>query len=162
MDREATVTVAFTLIWIVGVALVGIPYLVASRTPDRLSGRGGVLRLLGLPLVLAGAGLYWRSTRELTGGGGTTVPAAEPDTLATSGPYRYTRNPFFVSVLLVVAGEAALLGNLGLVAYLEVLWGYFELLVVGYEERRLAETYGARYDEYRRSVPRWIAPPGHP
>lgn len=160
MERDSTVTVAFTLVWVVGVGLVGIPYLVASRTPDRVSGRGGRLRLLGIPLVVAGAVLYLWSTRALTGGGGTPVPTAEPAALATHGPYRYTRNPFYVSVLCVVAGEAVLLGNLGLVAYLGVLWGYVELLVVGYEEPRLTEKYGVAYDEYRRSVPRWIAPPG--
>ena len=35
------------------------------------------------------------------------------------------------------------------------MFGYFEALVVGYEEPRLHEKYGDQYDAYRNDVPRW-------
>lgn len=159
MDRDTALTTAFTLVWVVGVFLVGIPYLIVTRSPDRLSTESRLLRVLGVPLVVVGAALYLLSTRHLTDPGGTPVPANEPEDLVTDGPYRYTRNPFYVSVLCVLAGEALVLGHVGLVAYLGAVWGYFQLLVVGYEEPRLREKYGEAYEAYRREVPRWVGLP---
>lgn len=157
MDRDALGTTLFTLLWVGGIFVVGVPYLIVSRGPDRLSDRSGPVRYLGLPLIAAGALLYVWSTRELTEPGGTPAPTHEPADLVTSGPYRYTRNPFYVSVLAVLAGEALLFEHLGLAAYVGAMWVYFEALVVGYEEPRLRERYGEDYEAYCETVPRWVA-----
>lgn len=158
MDEDSIGTTAFTLVWVVGVFVLGIPYLITRRTSDKLAGHGGWLRLLGVPLVVVGTVLYIWTTRTLTNPGGTPAPTHEPKALVTSGPYQYTRNPYYVSVLCVLLGEAVLLGHIGLLAYTGVMLGYFEALVVGYEESRLHEKYGDQYDVYRTNVPRWGIP----
>lgn len=155
MEEDSIGTTAFTLVWVLGISVLGIPYLIVSRTSDRLAGHGGWLRLLSVPLLVVGTGLYIWATRTLTNPGGTPAPTHEPEALVTSGPYQYTRNPYYVSVLCVLLGEAALLGHIGLIAYTGVMLGYFEALVVGYEEPRLHEKYGEQYDTYRNDVPRW-------
>lgn len=158
MDESALGTTAFTLVWVLGIFVLGVPYLIVTRTADRLAGRGGWLRLSGVPLVVVGTALYVWTTRTLTAPGGTPAPTHEPEALVTGGPYRHTRNPYYVSVLCVILGEAALLGHVGLLAYVGVMWGYFEALVVGDEEPRLREKYGDEYDAYRGDVPRWGVP----
>lgn len=155
MDEDSIGTTAFTLVWVLGIFVLGIPFLIVRRSSDRLAGYGGWLRLLGIPLVIVGAGLYIWATRTLTDPGGTPAPTHEPEALVTTGPYQHTRNPYYVSVLCVLLGEAALLGHIGLPAYTGVIFGYFETLVVGYEEPRLHEKYGDQYDAYRNDVPRW-------
>ncbi|MFB6073607.1 MAG: isoprenylcysteine carboxylmethyltransferase family protein [Haloarculaceae archaeon] len=117
MDESSIGTTAFTLVWVLGIFVLGVPSLIVRRTPDRLAGRGGWLRLLGVPLVVGGAGLYIWATRTLTDPGGTPAPTHEPESLVTTGPYQYARNPYYVSVLCVLLGEAALLGHIGLLAY---------------------------------------------
>lgn len=156
MARDSVITTVFTVIWVVGVFLIGLPYLIVSRSPDYLSFNRKLLRVLGVPFVFIGAGLYLWSTRDLTDPGGTPVPTHEPEDLVIGGPYRYTRNPFYVSVLCVLLGEALIIGHIGLIAYTGLMWGYFQLLVVGYEEPRLHRKYGKSYEEYRRKVPRWV------
>lgn len=159
MDRDALGTALFTLLWVGGVAVVGVPYLILRRSPERLSYRSGPLRWLGVPLVLAGAVLYVWATRTLTEPGGTPAPTHEPEDLVIGGPYRYTRNPFYVSVLAVLAGEALLYEHLGLVGYVGAMWCYFEVLVVGYEEPRLRGLYGEAYEDNCEETPRWVALP---
>lgn len=93
MGRDALGTTLFTVLWVVGIFVVGIPYLLVSRGPDRLSDRSGAFRYLSLPLMVAGALLSVWSTRDLTEPGGTPAPTNEPADLVTTGPYRYTHNP---------------------------------------------------------------------
>lgn len=78
------------------------------------------------------------------------------DALATTGPYRYTRNPLYLgSALLgagfVIAADYWLLALLALVLLLGVY-----LPVIGAEERYLAERFGAAFQEYAARVPRLL------
>jgi len=49
-----------------------------------------------------------------------------------------------------------LLGDVRLVAYGALARLAFHVFVVAYEEPRLARRFGAQYDLFRASVPRWI------
>src|SRR5436190_19838676 len=60
---------------------------------------GALLFIAGAAMMLAAAGLYRRL--------GTNVPPSQPTTLiATTGPYRWTRNPMYLGMALIYAGLA--------------------------------------------------------
>ena len=79
--------------------------------------------------------------------------------MVATGPFRWVRNPMYIAVLLVVVGQGMLFGSVAVVAYAVVLGVAFQLFVIGYEEPTLHELFDGDYDEYRRTVPRWLPRP---
>lgn len=149
-------TVIFTLLVPVPITM-GVPYLLLTRGPGWLSYETGPFRLLGIvPIALGAATYVWCAWEFAAAGRGTPAPLDPPRALVTRGLYRLTRNPIYVGVLLVLIGEAVLFESLALVGYALVVWLWFHLFVVGYEERALGKKFGAAYDAYCRTVPRWI------
>ena len=118
----------------------------------------GSFRLLALVPLLAGSyiALYCVFAFAWTGIG-TPAPFDPPRRLVISGFYRYVRNPMYIGASLVVIGETALWGSLtaGL-QYLLVFASLLALFVVVYEEPALRSQFGAEYEEYCRSVPRFV------
>lgn len=111
---------------------------------------------LGAVMVLAGlASLLDSFARFVLQGQGTPAPIAAPRRLVVSGQYRYVRNPMYLAVLLMVAGQGLILGHPALLRYAAVLWVVFHALVIFYEEPRLVEQFGGRYGAYCRRVRRW-------
>ena len=94
-------------------------------------------------------------------GRGTPAPVLPPTHLVVSGLYRYVRNPMYVAVLALVAGQGLLLGDVRVAAWGALLLVGFHLFVVGYEEPALRRAFGAEYERYcagvRRWIPRWTA-----
>lgn len=152
--QESIITVLW-VVWVFGLGLIGIPYLIVSRSPDQLSLRGGVFRLLGVPLILLGAAFLVWASRDLTAPGGTPVHTHGPDDLVTEGPYQCSRHPIYVGALGIIIGEAILLSHLGVAVYAGLASGYIRILM-GHEERTLREEYGDVYEDYCTSVPRWL------
>ncbi|MFY3743368.1 isoprenylcysteine carboxylmethyltransferase family protein [Anaeromyxobacter sp. PSR-1] len=117
-------------------------------------------RVLGAILAAAGIAAVLESfARFAIRGLGTPAPVLPPRRLVVSGLYRYVRNPMYVAVLSVIAGQALLLGELRVLGYGALVWLAFHRFVVGYEEPRLRKTFGAEYDAFRERVPRWIPRP---
>jgi protein-S-isoprenylcysteine O-methyltransferase Ste14 len=113
-----------------------------------------------VPVIAAGIALYvWCAWNFARVGNGTPGPWDAPSRVVATGPYRWVRNPIYVSALLIVAGETALFGSLPLLAYAGAMAVLFHLFVTGYEERALLRRFGSSYQEYRRAVPRWIIRP---
>lgn len=75
------------------------------------------------------------------------------------GPYRWVRNPIYISALLVVLGEAWLYLSLPLLAYAGAMAISCHLFVTGYEEPTLRRRSGRVYEEYLGTVRRWIPHP---
>lgn len=89
----------------------------------------------------------------------TTINPFRPHTataLVTSGIYRYTRNPMYVGLALVLLGWAAFLCSasalLGPVAFVLYI-GRFQIAP---EERVLSSKFGAAYAHYTSRVGRWF------
>ena len=89
-------------------------------------------------------------------GRGTPAPVAPPKRLVVVGFYRYVRNPMYVAVVGLIAGQALLLGNRTLLFYGMVVWLCFHAFVLFYEEPVLRKKYAAVYEEFCQNVPRWI------
>jgi protein-S-isoprenylcysteine O-methyltransferase Ste14 len=89
-------------------------------------------------------------------GKGTLSPLDPPRTLVVRGLYRYVRNPMYLSVTLIILGEAMLMRSSAMVVYWAIWFIWVNVFVVGYEEPTLRRMFGASYEEYTRRVGRWI------
>jgi protein-S-isoprenylcysteine O-methyltransferase Ste14 len=141
--------------------LVAAPGVVAGLVPWLLTGWRTThpplpVAVLGAALVLAGtAVLVHAFARFVVEGRGTPAPIAPTDRLVVGGLYRYVRNPMYVAVGAIIAGQALLLGRPPLLAYAALFWFVVAAFVRLYEEPALSARYGAQYAEYRRAVPAW-------
>ena len=78
--------------------------------------------------------------------------------LATSGPYRCTRNPLYLGTLLVAAGLAAASRSVVLAALFAAVFLLIYLPVIELEEQHLRELF-PEYEGYAQRVPRLIGMP---
>jgi protein-S-isoprenylcysteine O-methyltransferase Ste14 len=88
--------------------------------------------------------------------GTTPNPTGEVTAFVTSGPFRFTRNPMYVGLVLFQVGVAFLLGNAWVLLLAVPSFILLDRLVIAGEERYLAAKYGADFDAYRRLVRRWL------
>ena len=115
------------------------------------------LRWVGAAIIVAGFLVFADAVRRfLVEGRGTPAPIAAPERFVATGPYRLVRNPMYVGVLAMVAGQALLLASPWTGVYAVVLAAAFHLFVLGYEEPNLRARFGASYDDYRSQVGRWV------
>ncbi|EMS97418.1 isoprenylcysteine carboxyl methyltransferase [Agrobacterium tumefaciens str. Cherry 2E-2-2] len=103
----------------------------------------------GTPLMLLAGGLFRRL--------GTNIPPSQPTTLiATTGPYRWTRNPMYLGMALIYAGLA--IGFDGPIAFalLPLVLIAIQTQVIVREERYLEAKFGDEYRRYKAEVRRWL------
>ncbi len=144
-----------------------LPGVVAGYVPWRFFGlRRAQLafsptRLLGLLCIGIGIVLLVACIFEFARSGrGTLSPLDPPRRLVVRGLYRYVRNPMYLSVTTILLGEVILTGLRALAIYWALWFLAVNLFVIGYEEPTLQQRFGPSYDEYLRSVGRWL--PRHP
>jgi protein-S-isoprenylcysteine O-methyltransferase Ste14 len=146
-------TILFTIV-VPGSVLVLIPAWIIGGFPRPAP---GPLTWLGILLILLGAAIYFRCAWEFAVRGlGTPAPIAPTKFLVTTALHRYVRNPMYIGVLSVLLGEALLFRAVVLLEYAAFCFAAAYLFVVFYEEPTLSRQFGESYEEYRRSVPRWI------
>lgn len=121
--------------------------------------REGAFSALALVLLIPGIALLLWCVRDfLVTGKGTLAPWDPPRNLVSSGPYRFSRNPMYVGVGLILLGWAMAFSSSGLLLYAAIVMVAFHLRVVFGEEPWLARTHERKWSEYRSRVPRWLFP----
>ena len=114
-------------------------------------------------MVVIAAGtaiLLWSVWEFGRTGRGTLAPFDETETLVINGLYRYVRNPMYVGVIAILLGESWFFESVSLLKYAVLCLVIANILVIGYEEKRLRYKYGDAYRQYCSKVGRWI--PGYP
>jgi protein-S-isoprenylcysteine O-methyltransferase Ste14 len=145
-----------SLFWRALTAFLVLPGIVTVVVPWLLLPAGAQFDAIALPVVLAGTGLLlWCVAAFYMIGRGTLAPWHPPQRLVVTGLYRFSRNPMYVAVLIVLAGLAMAFHSLVLSGYALLVACAFELRVVRHEEPWLARTFGAEWVAYRARVPRW-------
>ncbi|HUP63306.1 MAG TPA: isoprenylcysteine carboxylmethyltransferase family protein [Thermoanaerobaculia bacterium] len=83
-------------------------------------------------------------------------PWEDPRQLVTSGPFRVTRNPLYVTLVTVLLAIAVMVNSLWLIASAALLVILLDRIIIVREEAILGRTFGVDYDDYKRRVRRWI------
>ena len=113
--------------------------------------------LIGLLPLLVGVVLYFWCAGAFTFiGEGTPAPIDAPVFLVREGPYQWVRNPMYHAIFYIIIGEAILFRSLLLASYVLLVGVVVHLFVVFYEEPQLARQFGASYEAYLCTVPRWL------
>jgi protein-S-isoprenylcysteine O-methyltransferase Ste14 len=156
-------------LWVRGaVFTVLVPGVVGLYVPLKLFRHGPHGGSAGWLPIAAGTFLYCLSLIRFLLAGGTPaifftrhlrfLIGEEPGALEARGPYRFSRNPMYLGVVLVVIGEAILFASKAVAVYGLVLFLLFHLVVVSIEEPHLRKVQGERYSRYCGKVPRWLGP----
>lgn len=83
-------------------------------------------------------------------------PSHPTSALVTSGPFRFTRNPIYLTFTLFFFGIALLTRNAWLLVMLIPLLAVMHYGVIFREERYLARKFGLAYSAYKEQVRRWV------
>jgi protein-S-isoprenylcysteine O-methyltransferase Ste14 len=111
---------------------------------------------LGAPLVVLALLLGLSAVRVLRGARTHINPYQPSTAVVTSGPYRWTRNPIYVSMILIYLGLALLLGVVGPLLLLLPVLAVMRFGVIEREERYLGQKFGDAYRSYTARVRRWV------
>lgn len=110
---------------------------------------GIVLIILGFGLGL-GSGLFFRKL------GTNPKPGAKATLVVTKGPFKYTRNPMYISLMIIVTGVSILLGTISPLFLIPILFIILHTQFVLREERLMEKWFGEAYLEYKNKTPRWL------
>jgi protein-S-isoprenylcysteine O-methyltransferase Ste14 len=112
--------------------------------------------LVGLVPLLVGVALILHALLVFARNRTTSNPEGVPAVLVTSGPFRVTRNPMYVGILLILSGIACLLGTVGPWFAVPALGMVFDVIFIRREEKRMETIFDDAYRQYKTKVHRWI------
>ncbi len=110
---------------------------------------GDALMVLAFLIAVLGAREMFRSRTTIHPGGSASA-------LVTSGVYRRTRNPMYLSFLFFIVGFGLAMGNPWMIFLAPVLLLYLQQRVIKREEAYLTARFGPEYAAYRNRVRRWF------
>src|SRR3712207_6434987 len=117
---------------------------------------GAVAWGLSCPLIGVGLILGFLGDHAMRNANTNVSPYRPTTKLVTEGPYRFTRNPLYLSVTLVYGGIAVVANALWAILLLPVVLIIMRYGVIEREERYLERKFAEEYLEYRARVPRWV------
>ena len=76
--------------------------------------------------------------------------------LVTSGPYKFSRNPLYIGIIGIFLGAVLMAGSISGIVLTVLLFLAWDVWVRFGEEKDMEKTFGDTYREYKNRVPRWI------
>jgi protein-S-isoprenylcysteine O-methyltransferase Ste14 len=147
-------TILFMLL-VPGVLLVLLPCALIGK--DVALFTFGVFHWLAVPFWAVGAAsMLWCAWVFTVRGRGTPSPTDPPRELVVSGLYQYVRNPIYISVVIFLLGYVLWYPTLSILLMPALVALSSHLFVIFYEEPHLRKTFGTTYEDYCKSVPRWL------
>ncbi len=104
---------------------------------------------VGVIILIAGWLQFYRAKTNIQ-------PHKPSSNLIQSGLYRFSRNPIYVSGLLLQLGIGLLMNNLWIVLLVPVSKFVFDRYIIAREEAYLERAFGEVYLDYKRTVRRWL------
>lgn len=111
---------------------------------------GIVVGALGVVLVFACAKVF------VVRGRGTPAVFDPPREFVAVGPYKYVRNPMYIGGVALLIGFGLYLHSISILTLAVFLFFALHLFVVFYEEPTLSNKFRSPYEEYCKTVSRWI------
>ncbi len=121
-----------------------------------LGSANGRALAVGGSLALIGFALAALSVREFRRAGTSVLPGDPSTMLVDTGPYRFTRNPIYIGIVIFYFGLAIVLTSAWMLLLLIPVLIVLQRGVVEREEAYLQAKFGDAYRKYQTRVPRWL------
>ena len=129
---------------------------VQAQIWNPLSYETGFTTLIGRGAILFGIVLMGVSFVMFQKHRTSVVPKRTPNTIITSGPYKYSRNPIYVADAIVLIGYVLTLGSvISFVLVPAFAWVIRKRFING-EEVGIRAEFGQAYEDYCQQTRRWI------
>ena len=136
-----------------------LPWAISLLSPRYgwTTGRPGPWNLLGLiPVLIGNIVLFLGIIAHSAETPGRIDFEPDKPYLLTHGLYRYSRNPMYVSELMLIVGWVIFYGNIALLIALVAWFLFFNYYQIPLEERVMEARFGEAFREYKNNVPRWF------
>ena len=110
----------------------------------------------GIPVTLVSLCLSALTFREFNKYDASIDYKKPPKLIITTGPFRLSRNPLYLSGIMLVLGAGLILNSLWVIGMLIPSIFLVRYGAIQCEERCLHDRFGAEYERYSSSVRRWI------
>ena len=153
--RDTARVIAPPPLLFLGAAAIGLAF-------DRLAGLpplGLAIALrwaLGMALLSLGLALGLSAIRAFRAAGTPPEPWEPTTAFVARGPYRFTRNPMYLGMLLGTLALAAAFDSPGVLLMVPPLVGLVQWGVIAREERYMAARFGQPYLDWKARVRRWL------
>ena len=110
----------------------------------------------GVALILSGLGAGVWACGLFRRAGTTIAPSKTPAVPVLHGPFRFSRHPMYLGMMVALSGVAILLGTL---TPCVILLAFFMLSARRFalaEEKLMEERFGEAYRQYKNRVRRWL------
>lgn len=114
------------------------------------------LSYIGIAFIVAGLSIAGAAAASFAKAGTPVVPFETSTTIVTTGLYRFTRNPMYLGMILVLLGVALLFGTVTPLLPIPLFVWVIRSRFVLPEEAFLEELFGAEYLAYKSRVRRWL------
>ena len=111
---------------------------------------------LGIAIIVAGIILNLKSKKTVVNKNTTIIPFQNPSALVIKGAFRYSRNPMYLGMVIVLFGEAFLLKSVGSFLVPFIFIPLITLKFIYAEEKLLETIFKDQYRDYKNKVRRWI------
>jgi protein-S-isoprenylcysteine O-methyltransferase Ste14 len=112
---------------------------------------------LGVALVAIGFAIsFWAFLLFRREGTEINPTSQTNQSLVVRGPFRFTRNPMYLGLVIFTLGIAFSVGSLPMFAVPLLVFATANWAHIPFEEAKMRLHFGAAFDNYMRQVRRWI------
>lgn len=112
--------------------------------------------LVGFAFLLVAALIALSAKRAMHAAQTNINPRKPTTSIVTSGPYRFSRNPLYLSLVLILIGSACAADAAWILIMLLPVLAIVQVGVIQREEAYLTRKFGDEYVQYTKRVRRWI------
>jgi protein-S-isoprenylcysteine O-methyltransferase Ste14 len=114
------------------------------------------IKVMGIFFFIIAFFFLFRSAIQFFKSKNTVITVKPATALQTTGVYGISRNPMYVGLTIVYFGITCLIGNWWNIILSPLLFLIVQEYIIKREEKYLELEFGRQYEEYRRSVRRWL------
>jgi len=140
------VFLGFILLGLLADRLLGLPVMPINRD---LTWAGFALMMAGIMVLIVSLGLF-RAYGE------NPEPWTPSQAIIARGPYRHSRNPMYLAMVIIHIGYAIWDASMGVLLFVPFAFIAIDRAVIAKEEKYLATRFGKPYEDYCRRVRRWL------
>ncbi len=112
--------------------------------------------LFGILILIIGISLVYISLRKLSKMKTTFIPDGKPEKLVKDGPFRFSRNPIYLGMLLILVGVSISLQSFSSLMISIVFGLIINFTWIKHEEKKLEDIFDSEWEEYSKRTRRWL------